>query len=167
MPSRPSRATFSTQWAETMWQLAQINIARFMRDKDDPANSGFMDALDRVNSLADAAPGFVWRLIGDGNDATDIEVVPGDPRLIVNMSVWEDVASLEAFAYRQSNHLEIMRQRKQWFETISPAVALWWVKAGHQPSVAEGMARLETLKNCGSGPESFTFRTPFPPPTAG
>lgn len=149
-----------------MWHLAQINIARFLRDKDDPANAGFMNALDPVNAQADAAPGFVWRLIGDGNDATDIEVMPDDARLIVNMSVWHDVASLEAFAYRQADHLAIMRQRKQWFEPLSPAMALWWVKVGHEPSVAEGMARLEMLKNKGPSTDAFTFKVPFQPPDA-
>ena len=45
-------------------------------------------------------------------------------------------------------------------------MALWWVPAGHIPTVAEGMARIETLRRLGSTAEAFTFRTPFPAPGA-
>ena len=58
--------------------VAQINVARFRVDKDDPANADFMAALDHVNAMAEASDGFVWRLIGEGNDATDLEAIPGD-----------------------------------------------------------------------------------------
>ena len=97
----------------TNHELAQINIGRFILPKDHPDNADFMAALDSVNAKADAAPGFRWRLVGAGNNATDLEAAADDPRLIVNMSVWEDVASLGDFVYRQSNHLEVMRQRKR------------------------------------------------------
>lgn len=147
-----------------MWQLAQINISRFVRDKQNPAHADFMNALDHVNALAEASPGFVWRLIGESNNATDIEAVPGDPRLIVNMSLWQDIAALEAFAYRQSDHLAIMRRRNEWFEKLAPAVALWWVKAGHRPDVAEGMAKLALLKDSGPSAAAFTFQTRFATP---
>ncbi len=42
------------------WQLAQVNIARFRKPADDPANADFMAALDHVNALAEASPGFVF-----------------------------------------------------------------------------------------------------------
>ena len=137
--------------------VAQINIARFRTDKDDPANAEFMAALDDVNAAAEGSPGFVWRLVGDGNDATDVEVVPGDPRLIVNMSVWRDVASLEAFAYRHTGHRAVLSRRKEWFEAMEPAFALWWIDAGHQPTVAEGVSALEELRRAGPGDRVFTF----------
>lgn len=123
-----------------------------------------MAALDLVNARAEASPGFVWRLVGDGNDATDVEAVPGDARLIVNMSVWRDIASLGAFAYRQSDHVTVMRQRHEWFEPMEPSLALWWVAAGHRPTVAEGMAKLAALSASGPTQEAFTFRAPFAAP---
>lgn len=146
------------------YQLAQINILRFRREKDDPANSDFMNALDPVNALADKAPGFIWRLVGDGNDAIDIDPVPEDPRLAVNMSVWEDVQSLGNFVYRNSEHLAIMRRRKEWAEHIEVYQALWWVPAGHIPSVKEGLDKIETIKKHGATAEAFTFRMPFDAP---
>jgi hypothetical protein len=148
-----------------MHHLAQINVARFIRDKDDPANADFMAALDEVNARADEAAGFIWRLVGDGNDATSIEAVAGDPRLIVNMSVWADIESLRAFSYRQRDHVAVMRRRREWFETMDTPLALWWVSAGHEPTVAEGMARLAMLKATGPTPDAFTFGRTFPPAT--
>lgn len=146
------------------WQLAQINVGRFIQPKDHPANADFMAALDGVNAEADRAPGFVWRLIGDGNDATDLVADASDPRLIVNMSVWTDLEALTAFVYRQPDHLGVMRRRREWFEKIDVFMALWWVPTGHQPNIAEGMARLAMLAARGPGPEAFTFRQPFPAP---
>lgn len=147
------------------FELAQINVARFIRDKDDPANAPFMAALDHVNARADASAGFVWRLKDDSNNATDVEAVPGDTRFIVNMSVWRDMTALAAFAYRQSDHVAVFRRRHEWFEPMENTVALWWVSAGHRPSVEEGMAKLATLAANGPTAEAFTFRTPFAAPT--
>jgi hypothetical protein len=78
--------------------------------------------------------------------------------LIINMSVWRDVAALEQFAYRQPDHRQVLGRRQEWFDPIEPSFALWWVKAGHIPSVSEGMARLAQLENEGPGNEVFTFR---------
>ena len=60
-------------------QLAQLNIATPRYPTDDPRMGEFMEALDRINALADAAPGFVWRLVGEGtNNATDLRAAVGD-----------------------------------------------------------------------------------------
>jgi len=138
--------------------IAQLNVARFRRPKDDPANAGFMDALDHVNAQADAADGFIWRLVGEGDNATDLEALPGDADFIVNLSVWRDVASLEAFAYRQADHRAVLGRRGEWFEPMEPALALWEVPEGHVPSVAEAMAKLVKLGREGPSMAVFTFR---------
>jgi hypothetical protein len=146
------------------YHLAQINVGRFIHLRDDPANSDFMNALDPVNAQADSAPGFVWRLVGDGNDATDLVPDEADPQLLVNMSVWTDVEALAAFVYRNADHLAFMRRRKEWFEKIEIYQALWWVPVGHVPSVAEGMERVAMLRANGPTAEAFTFRQPFAAP---
>ena len=146
------------------YQLAQINVGRFIHHRDDAANADFMNALDGVNAIADASPGFVWRLVGDGNDATDLVPDESDPQLLVNMSVWRDVETLGAFVYRNTDHLTFMRRRKEWFEKVEIFQALWWVPAGHIPSVAEGMAKVALLTANGATNEAFTFRQPFAAP---
>ena len=150
----------------TSFHLAQINIARFRLPKDHPDNAGFMNALDHVNAMADAAPGFIWRLIGDGNDAISIDAVPDDPRLAINMSVWTDLAALSDYVYRQPDHLAIMRRRREWLEPMAAYMALWWVPAGHIPTVEEGLAKVDILSNNGPSAEAFGFKSAFPPPTA-
>ncbi len=146
------------------YHLAQINVGRFIHLRDDPANADFMNALDPVNAQADEAAGFVWRLVGDGNDATDLIPDESDPQLLVNMSLWTDVESLAAYVYRNADHLAFMRRRKEWFEKIEVHMALWWVSAGHIPSVAEGMARVALLRKNGPSAEAFTFRQTFAAP---
>jgi heme-degrading monooxygenase HmoA len=147
------------------YHLAQINVARFRVPYEDPANADFAAALDRVNALAEAQPGFVWRLVGEGNDATDIRPFE-DPRMLVNMSVWSDLDALAAFVYRAPGHRDIMRRRQEWFERLDFYMALWWVPEGHIPSVAEGLARLDALTRLGPTPEAFLFNRPFPAPGA-
>ncbi len=142
------------------YHLAQINVARALAPLDDPRLAGFVARLDEINALADRAPGFVWRLQSDSGNATDIQV-SADPNLIVNLSVWEDLDALFAFVYR-SDHLQVMAQRRQWFEKPAGAfMALWWLPAGRLPTAEEGLARIEELDRQGPTPEAFTFKAPF------
>jgi hypothetical protein len=87
-----------------------------------------------------------------------------DERIAINMSVWESLEAFQQFVYR-SAHVGPLRYRKQWFESIEgPILVLWWIPAGHVPTVAEAQERLQLLKERGPSPEAFTFRTPFPSP---
>ncbi|MFE6337401.1 DUF3291 domain-containing protein [Streptomyces sp. NPDC057798] len=142
-------------------QLAEVNIARLKFPLDSPQLKDFVDALDPVNADADAADGFVWRLQDESGDATEIAVL-GDEWLIINMSVWRDADALTAYMYR-GRHREMLARRREWFEKVEEAmVALWWVPAGHRPTVAEAESRLLHLRTNGPTPYAFTFRTMFP-----
>jgi hypothetical protein len=149
----------------TGYHLAQINVGRLRAHIDDPLIKDFKDNLDRINAIADQAPGFVWRLVGEGNNATDIQPDADDPLFAVNMSLWESAQSLGAFVYR-TDHLPIMRRRAEWFEKMELFMCLWWVPKGHIPGVEEGLARLETLRRRGASAEAFTFKEIFPAPDA-
>ena len=143
-------------------QLAQVNIGRLRAPIDHPSIKDFADNLDPVNAIAEASPGFVWRLTGEGNNATDLAPYE-DPLIAINMSVWTDIQSLCAFVYR-GDHVTIMRRRREWFEPMEIFMCLWWVPAGHTPTVEEGMAKLALLERFGPTPQAFTFKTPFPTP---
>ncbi|MFR9796410.1 DUF3291 domain-containing protein [Streptomyces sp. MS06] len=146
---------------DARWDLAQVNIARLKAPLDSPQLKDFVDALDPVNADADAAEGFVWRLQGESGYATDVPVL-GDDWLIVNMSVWRDADALTAYMYR-GRHREMLARRREWFERLAEAAtALWWVPAGHRPSVAEAEERLLHLRGHGPTPYAFTLRSPFP-----
>ncbi len=144
------------------WELAQINIGRMVAPIDSPVVAGFVNNLERINALADSAPGFVWRLQSDAGDATEFRIFDEDT--LVNMSVWKDADSLHHFVYRTA-HVEIMRRRKEWFELMRDAYqTLWWVPQGHRPSLQEAGQRLELLRENGPSLEAFTFKQAFPPP---
>jgi len=128
---------------------------------DSPQLAEFVGQLDRINALADAAPGFVWRLTGASGNATDVR--GEDPTLLVNMSVWVSPEALFEFVYK-SAHVGVMARRREWFERIEVFQVLWWVPAGHIPSVAEGRERLEHYQLHGATPFSFWFSQPFPAP---
>lgn len=146
------------------WHVAQINIGRLVAPVDDPAVAEFMDALDQINALAEASPGFVWRLQTETGNATDISPDPDDPSLIVNMSVWDSVEALADYVYR-SDHVGFLRRRREWFHAPSGAFqAMWWVPAGLQPTVEEGMGRVAAIDAHGPSPYAFTFRARFDPP---
>ena len=58
----------------------------------------------------------------------------------------------------KGEHLEVFKQRRQWFEErVEPMVVLWWVADGHIPSVEEARERLEFLRRHGPSPWAFTF----------
>jgi hypothetical protein len=143
--------------------LAQLNIALLTEPLESPRLAGFVAALDEINALADAAPGFVWRLQTEDGDATAVRVFDDD-RLIVNMSVWESVEALADYTYR-SDHVRILRRRKEWFESLKEAYQVqWWVPAGELPTVAEAERRLVHLRKHGPSEHAFTFRNAFPAP---
>jgi len=142
------------------FHLAQINVARALAPLDSPQLAGFVERLDDINALADRSPGFVWRLQSDSGNATDIQV-SDDPQFIVNLSVWRDLDALFGYVYR-SDHLQVMSQRRKWFEKPAGAfMALWWLPAGTLPSVEDGMARIALLDRQGPTPQAFTFKQPY------
>src|SRR5262249_21643371 len=126
--------------------------------------AGFMAGIVPVNALADAAPGFVWRLQdGDGPGATALR--PCGPDTMVNMSVWEDLESLREFVYRSGPHLDFMRRRRAWFHPMTvPYMVLWWGAAGHIPGLGEALSRRDLLRRAGPGPPPLPFPDPHPPP---
>jgi hypothetical protein len=145
------------------FHIAQVNIAQLRAPIDDPLLAEFVARLDDVNALAEAAPGFVWRLQTDAGNATSLRPYDDD-RILFNLSVWESPERLREFVY-QSAHVEVMRRRKAWFERFDgPYYALWWVPAGHIPSVDEAKAHLEHLRAHGESPHSFSFAKLYPSP---
>jgi hypothetical protein len=145
------------------YELAQLNIGIIKGPMDSAVMADFAANLERINALADRSPGFAWRLQSDQGNATSIRPFENE-NLLLNMSVWRDVESLQRYVYG-SAHVEIMRRRREWFERMPEAfLVLWWVPVGHRPSIAEAIARLEVLRAKGPTAEAFTFRQPFPSP---
>jgi len=146
------------------YELAQLNVATMKESLESPGMADFVANLDRINALAEASPGFVWRLQTAEGDATAMRPMGEDT--LVNVSVWKDAESLNKYVY-ESAHVEIMRRRKEWFERMREAyVVLWWVPRGHRPTASEAVARLEMLRSKGPTEDAFTLRKTFLPPDA-
>jgi len=142
----------------TPFHIAQVNIARMRAPLDTPVMAGFVARLDEINALADGSPGFVWRLQTDAGNATYLRPYDDD-RILFNLSVWESVDALKAYVFKTA-HAELLKQRRDWFEQFEGAfAALWWVPAGHIPSVDEAKKRLAHLDAHGPSQFAFTFRT--------
>lgn len=147
------------------YQIAEINIARMKGvDRDDPIMKEFMDNLDKVNDVAEKSKGFVWRLKDQSNDATNFNPY-NDEQILVNISVWESLATLEEYVYK-SFHTDFLKRRREWFHTYgSVSTAMWWIPAGNFPSVQDAVDKLDYLQKNGATPFVFDFRNKFPKPS--
>ncbi|WP_328611757.1 DUF3291 domain-containing protein [Amycolatopsis sp. NBC_00345] len=148
------------------FELAQVNIGRLLAPLDNPRLRDFVDGLDPVNALADAAPGFVWRLQTEDGDATAVQAfawdTAGSAGVLTNMSVWTSVQALADFVY-SPGHLAVLRRRREWFEPVQEMTsALWWVPAGKRPTVADAEERIRLLRAHGPTPAAFTLKRHFP-----
>jgi hypothetical protein len=142
--------------------LAQLNLATLKFPLDDPRMIDFTTGLAPMNALADRSPGFVWRLMDDvGSDATSLRPFGDD--VIINLTVWTSRDALWDYVYR-SGHLEFLRRRSDWFERPrAGTLVLWWIPAGHVPTIDEAHDRLRLLQQSGPTPRAFTLRDHFPP----
>lgn len=148
-----------------MHQLAQINVARMIGvNIDDPIMKEFVDNLDRVNELAESSSGFVWRLKDESNNASSFNPY-NDEQIIINISVWEDVESLEQFTYK-TFHTDFLKRRKEWFMKYGQAhFALWWIEKGQFPTIDQAVERLEYLQKNGPSEYAFSFKQRYNQPT--
>ncbi|AEI46752.1 DUF3291 domain-containing protein [Runella slithyformis] len=146
------------------YQLAEINIARMKGvNINDPIMKEFVDNLDTVNAIAESSAGFVWRLKDDNNNATALDPYH-DEQVIINVSVWESIDTLEHFMYK-TFHSDFLRRRKEWFQTFGKAyTALWWIPEGQFPTMQEAVDKLDYLQQNGPSPVVFDFRKKFLPP---
>ncbi|CAK1715744.1 hypothetical protein VCRA2119O147_2800004 [Vibrio crassostreae] len=141
-------------------KLAQLNIALAKYPLDAPEIKEFVDNLELVNGIAESSEGFVWRLKDESGDATNIQAFD-DPNMIVNMSVWDSVDSLENFMFR-THHRDFMRRKGDWFHRLpEDTYVLWWIEEDHIPTLEEAIERLEHLREIGDTPYAFTFKTNF------
>src|SRR5262245_28342118 len=145
-------------------QLAQLNIATMKESKESPLMADFVANLERIYIIAESAPGFVWRLKDEEEEAAGMGLF--GEGILINMSLWENIEALRAFVFK-SAHLELLRRRREWFEKMTEAYAvLWWVPAGQRPTVLEAKEKLMHLRQYGSTTYAFTFHEIFVAPDA-
>jgi len=140
--------------------LAQLNIARPKFPMDSLGMADFVNNIEPINTIAENSPGFIWRLKDDTGNATSIQIF-NDPELIVNMSVWQDIASLKQFMFK-THHIDFLKRKKEWFVPLdSASYVMWWIEEGHIPTVEEAEERLLHLREHGESDYAFSFKHSF------
>ncbi|MEC9343809.1 MAG: DUF3291 domain-containing protein [Pseudomonadota bacterium] len=138
--------------------LAEFNFGVLRHDWDDPRVADFADNLDHVNAIAEASPGFVWRLNDDAMDQGQNDpdgVFGGNARAASALSVWTDAASLNRFVWK-TVHRQFYDRRREWFAADGNSnLVLWWVPIGHRPDLQEGMTRFDYLRQHGETDHAF------------
>ena len=142
--------------------LAEFNFGTLRYAWVDPRLADFQNNLARVNTIAERAPGFVWRI----SDVT-MEAVQEDPNGALasrpntasTLSVWETPATLWHFV-EKTLHARFMARSAEWFVAGDNGYFVgWWVPIGHQPTVAEGMAQWQKLTTAGPTQDCFDAKT--------
>ncbi|MEM9705686.1 MAG: DUF3291 domain-containing protein [Pseudomonadota bacterium] len=141
----------------TSMHLAELNIGRLLAPTDDPRVKDFMDNIDRINNLGKRMPGFVWMMEGSGAPGTGNteHKLDGDEQFVSNLTVWENVESLERFVWG-TVHKQFYARRREWFEVLGNMhFVMWWVEPGHQPSIEEALERLKLRQTDGDTEDAF------------
>ena len=135
--------------------IAQMNFATTLAPLDTELMAEFTDNLDRINALAEASDGFVWRLKDDSGNATSIKILT-DPKAVLNVTVWRSVQDLFRFTY-QSDHSYFVRHSARWFVPTSKRAMVLWNLADNasMPTPEEAFERLRHLEQ--EGPSEFAF----------
>jgi len=139
------------------YHLAELNVGRLLAPTDDPRVADFMNNLDRINGLGKRMPGFVWMMEGSGEPGTGNteNSIGDDPQSVANLTVWQDAPSLERFVWG-TVHKQFYERRTEWFEILGQMhFVMWWVPAGHQPTLDEASARLAHLRENGDSAHAF------------
>ena len=142
------------------FHLAELNVGRLLAPTDDPRVAEFMNALDRINGMGKRMPGFVWMMEGSGEPGTgntDAKI-DGDAQYVSNLTVWENVETLEAFVWN-TVHRQFYDRRQEWFEVLGAMhFVMWWVPVGQTPTLAEALARLEHARANGDTDQAFGWK---------
>ena len=139
------------------YHLAELNVGRLLAPTDDPRVAEFMAALDRVNGMGKRMPGFVWMMEGSGEPGTgNTEAkLKGDAQCVSNLTVWENVATLENFVWN-TVHRTFYERRQEWFEVLGKMhFVMWWVPVGHQPTLDEALVKLALKQENGDSDQAF------------
>ena len=144
----------------TTHHLAELNVGRLIAPTDDPRVAEFMANLDRVNGLGKRSPGFVWMMEGSGEPGTGNteNKIGDDPQFVANLTVWQDVSSLEHFVWN-TVHRQFYERRQEWFEVLGQMhFVMWWVPEDCRPTLDEALERLEHLQTHGASDHAFDWR---------
>ena len=147
--------------------LAEYNFGTLRHGWDDPRSAAFVAGLDRVNAIAAASPGFVWRAT-DEDPGTDVAtaatlLAEDSARMEVDgfaatLSIWQSAEALEHFVWN-TVHRQFYGRKAEWYDAVGNGnLVLWWVPEGSRPTEAEGMARWRYRETHGDSDHAFGWK---------
>ncbi len=120
----------------------------------------FVSQQKALYSVSESSSGFIWRLTDPADGSGSVRPFE-DNQILVGLSVWKDMPSLESFVHGPA-HADFFRRQRAWFEShTSSGYVLWWVRAGQVPTIAEGEERLAHLRMHGPSAHAFEFNIPL------
>ena len=138
-------------------ELAQINVGRLKYDPDDPRLADFLQGREVLDRILARTPGFLWK---HARSFSPAPMSDEDTRMLTSLSVWESRAALDHFVWT-TLHKRFWARRAEWFEpSPEPSMALWYVPAGHRPTLAEAMEKLDHLRVHGESARAFGWDWP-------
>ena len=151
--------------SNAMFHLAQVNIFHLIEPLDSDRLADFVAAIDSVNSAAESAPGFIWRLKSEEGNVDSQNAFRWDTGdsagILTNMSVWTSFEALKDFVYSPS-HLEVLRKKRNWsFKVAEATTALWWIPAGSIPTIQDAETRVIDLRRNGPSASAFDLSMKF------
>lgn len=85
------------------YHLAQMNVTTLVDLPGHESNAEFLPVLEAVNAIAEISSGFVGRLKDESGQSSALITSDGDPRFVINMSVWKSVEALTHYAHRSGH----------------------------------------------------------------
>ena len=136
--------------------LAQFNIGRMTYDLDDPRAADFVGGIDMLNRIAERSEGFVWKYETAMGGVVQDDV-DNDPRMLINLTVWDSIAALKHFVFN-TLHKHFLTRKAEWFTPLDRAhLVMWWIAEGHRPDLKEAQGKLEQLRIEGASDAAFDW----------
>ena len=136
--------------------LAQFNIGRMTYDLDDPRAADFVGGIDMLNRIAERSEGFVWKYETAMGGVVQDDV-DNDPRMLINLTVWDGIAALKHFVFN-TLHKHFLTRKAEWFTPLHrPHFVMWWIAEGHCPDLKEAQGQLEQLRSEGASDAAFDW----------
>lgn len=140
-------------------KLAMLNLLanNFIAASDDAQQE--FNYLAQIPHISDAK-GFISRQTQLSNKLTSkYQILYKD--FILDLSLWQSVDAIRAnYTNSLRQDLLALSHNLGQPQQADPYV-LWWVHDNHQPSIEEGLARLQHLQNHGATPIAFSLRYAF------
>lgn len=146
-----------------MARIAFYTFAILRQQQGHEQVQGFFDRTGAAFAQAEQSAGFIDRSRNDWGSYVPPRFFDEHKHALdlVTLSLWTDLESVCAFAYR-GIHGEAFKKRRDWLVKPEwPTYVAWWVNDDQTPTREEACQRLEYIHDHDSSAHAFNFKQPF------